>query len=124
MNVQYEVRLQIASSNETGLSGLPEKYMTDYLEAVWEMLNWDKYSFELIAPPQWHTLPNIERDGHFPTQEDLKEYIVQTYASADGTTQYFEVHYITPYDKLGKTHRLNSLLGAEIGAFVNKMLGM
>ena len=64
------------------------------------------------------------RYGNFPSQEELKEYIVETHSSEDKIIQYFEVHCVTSYNKLGKAQKLNPFPGAEMGAFVNKISGM
>ena len=88
-NVQYEVRIQITGTNEVGLSSSPENYMPDYLEAASKMLKHEQYTLEFMPLTQRHMLPNVLKDWNFPSKEKLKEYIVEIYSSADGTTQWF-----------------------------------
>ena len=57
------------------LPGLPDDCLPDYLEAVSNLMYWHK---------QRHVVPNVGRDGHFPSREELKEYIAETYFSEDG----------------------------------------
>ena len=37
-NIEFEMRIQIKSRNEVGLSCSPKNYISDYLEAVYTML--------------------------------------------------------------------------------------
>ena len=98
--------------------------MLDYLDEVRKLLHWNCHSFEVIALPQRHELPNVGRDGNSPSQEELKEYIAETHFSEDGSIKFFDVYCVTAYDKLGKAQKLNTPSGVEMGTFVNKMTGM
>ena len=47
-NVEFEVRIQITSTNEAGLSCLLKSYMLDYLDAVHTVLKHERHPLELI----------------------------------------------------------------------------
>ena len=100
--VEFEVRIQITGSNDTGLSCLPENYMPDYLEAALKMLKHGQRTLECMPPLKRQMLPKVRKDGNFPSKEELKEYIAESYSLADGTIQWFDFYCTTSYEMLGK----------------------
>ena len=76
--------------------------MPDYLDEVRKLLHWHCHSFEVIDLPQRHELPNVGRDGNFPSREELNDYIVENHFSEDESIQFFDLHCVALYNKLGK----------------------
>ena len=77
-NVEYKLRMRISSTditNMTGMTGLPEDSLPDYLESMYTMLMDNSRSLELLPPPQRETLPTVGRGGNFPNGQLLNEYI-------------------------------------------------
>ena len=99
------MRTRITSTTEGGLSGSPGNYLPDYLEAASAMLKHEQHMLELSPPPQRHTLPKVEKDENFPGKEELKQFIAESYTSANRKTEWLDFYCITSYGKLERNNR-------------------
>ena len=126
-NVEYELRMRISSTditNMTGMAGLPDDSLPNYLEPMHTILSNNSHSLELLPPPQRGTLPPVGRDGNLPNGQLLKEYIYESRSTVDGSIQSFEFFIKSSYGKLGKPYRDQTISGITMALFVNAMTEM
>ena len=106
-------------TNMTGMVGLPEDSLPDYLDSMYTMLLDNGHSFELLPPPQREILPPVGRNGSFPNGELLKEYIYESGSPVNGSIQSFEFFIKSSYGKLAKPYKDQTISGMAMALFVN-----
>ena len=111
-------------TNMTGMAGLPEDSLPDYLESMYTMLVDNSHSLELLPPPQRETLPPVGKNGNFPNGKLLKEYIYESRSIVHGSIQPFEFFIKSSYGKLGKPYKDQKITGMAMAVCVKGMTEM